>query len=155
MDSIVHLTLNTGDRVEQHRAEVTDDAIRVLTPLVNKGGGRLPDPFSAFRVELARDPGDGWNSFTVYHGRNSIVECGLCWDVKDSRKLWDVICNQYLCACNTTAVDWTNAPTMPSTVPWLAVILLPGLLSLTRDDVLWLGDFERCLAFAIIESTPP
>jgi hypothetical protein len=40
--------------------------------------------------------------------------------------------------------------TKPKTLPWLAVVLLPSLLNQRRDDIGWLGDFERCMAWTII-----
>jgi hypothetical protein len=39
---------------------------------------------------------------------------------------------------------------MPDRIPWLAVVLLPGIAVQRREDIAWLGDFERCLAFAIL-----
>ena len=33
---------------------------------------------------------------------------------------------------------------------WIGAALLPGLATLSRDDVAWLGDFERCMAAAMI-----
>ena len=40
--------------------------------------------------------------------------------------------------------------TKPSSLPWLAVVLLPSLLNQTQGDVGCLGDFERCLAWTIL-----
>jgi hypothetical protein len=39
----------------------------------------------------------------------------------------------------------------PSSLPWLAVVVLPFILNQSHDDVAWLGDFERCMAWAILE----
>jgi hypothetical protein len=41
---------------------------------------------------------------------------------------------------------------MPSELPWLGVVILPGLALSAQTDVSWLGDFERCLAFTILDS---
>jgi hypothetical protein len=40
------------------------------------------------------------------------------------------------------------------TGPWLAVRLLLGALHCTTDQVMMLGDAERCVAWAIIETLP-
>jgi len=32
---------------------------------------------------------------------------------------------------------------------WLAVVILPSLILLEREDITWLGDFERCMAAAM------
>jgi hypothetical protein len=38
----------------------------------------------------------------------------------------------------------------PPNSQWLAVVILPGIAALTRDDIGWLGDFERCMAAAML-----
>jgi hypothetical protein len=39
---------------------------------------------------------------------------------------------------------------MPAAVPWLGVLLLPTAVA-AREAMDWLGDYERCLAWAILE----
>ena len=40
----------------------------------------------------------------------------------------------------------------PPDLPWLAVYVLPYTLTLPPETVTMLGDLERCLAWALIES---
>jgi hypothetical protein len=40
------------------------------------------------------------------------------------------------------------------TGPWLAVRLLPGALQCSTEQIMMLGDAERCIAWAIIETLP-
>ena len=41
-------------------------------------------------------------------------------------------------------------PDMPAKAPWLATLILPGIANLTRDDIQWIGDFEKCMAATIL-----
>ena len=42
---------------------------------------------------------------------------------------------------------------MPAATPWLAAVLLPhGLACSTKEDIGWFGDFERSLAWALVET---
>ena len=43
---------------------------------------------------------------------------------------------------------------MPASLPWLAVLLTPSIITLPKASILALGDFERCLAWALIHDTP-
>lgn len=40
----------------------------------------------------------------------------------------------------------TDASRQPKT-PWLATRILPGILGLTRDQIIWTADFAECLAW--------
>jgi hypothetical protein len=47
-------------------------------------------------------------------------------------------------------------PDQPEDLPWLAALLLPsGLMHTAREDLAWIGDFERCIAFAILAEVAP
>jgi len=35
-------------------------------------------------------------------------------------------------------------------LPWLAVVVMPFIVNQAREDVAWLGDFERCMAWTIL-----
>jgi hypothetical protein len=39
-------------------------------------------------------------------------------------------------------------------MPWLSVVLLPTGLTTEREELYWLADFERCLAWTLIEDDP-
>lgn len=40
----------------------------------------------------------------------------------------------------------------PPAVPWLATTLMPGIASQSHERIVMLGDFGRCVAWAIIEA---
>ena len=52
--TMTHLTMNTGDTRESARAEVADDVIAALTPLVRAGGGAVPR-LSPYTVAITRE----------------------------------------------------------------------------------------------------
>jgi hypothetical protein len=43
----------------------------------------------------------------------------------------------------------------PASLPWLAVVVLPFIVNQAREDVSWLGDFERCMAWTILAERKP
>jgi hypothetical protein len=45
---------------------------------------------------------------------------------------------------------WKPAPVKPASLPWCAVILTPNAAR-QIDQMDWLGDFERCLAWAWLD----
>ena len=51
---MTHLTLNTGDAVDQPRSSVDNIAVEILRPLVISGGGPIPNA-SPFLVRITRD----------------------------------------------------------------------------------------------------
>ena len=48
----------------------------------------------------------------------------------------------------------TRAPDTRPAVPWLGVLLLPGMTAMPVETVAQLGDMERCLAWTLIEQAP-
>ena len=149
MKPLLHLTLNTGDCVEQFPTATMPLTCLLLMPLVKQGSGPLPDPFGAFRVEINRQAHGA--VFTVYRGRDPIVTCGLCWGVLDAEAIWGAVNGLYLQLVAADATAPTHAATIPDRLPWLAVVILPGIVAQRHEDISWLGDFERCLAFAILQ----
>ena len=150
MKSLLHLTLNTGDCFEQVRGDVNDDALAALTPLISRRGGLLPAPFGAFRVEINEQIDSAGLLFSVIRGADSIVTCGLCWDIRGAGLIWGVVNGLYLHLVAAIEAAPAHAAMIPGRVPWLAVVLLPGVAAQRNEDISWLGDFERCMAFAIL-----
>lgn len=132
-----HITLATGQDTV-HRLDTLDPAaVDACRPLLVAGG---PVPaFPAFRVTSV----EGGRVWTLYRGADPIVTCGH--------------------GAGTADPTWTKladlqARFMPVTAAapagrWLAVVLLPGLLTTARTDIEWLGDFERCMAAAYLIPT--
>lgn len=142
IESIIHVTLNTRHTRRSPRSEVGAEAIAVLRPLIRDGGGEVPG-FSGFRVEVTRE-GNG-ALYTVTREATPIVTCGLAHDAEGAARLWTMLCDLHQ---RTTGQP---APARrPRSTPWLGVVLLPGLALLSPQDFGWIGDFERCFAWALL-----
>lgn len=132
-DYIWHVTLDTGHARQSYRSEI-DDAIATLVRQ------HIDEALAGHPVEIR--PGydlkvstaGGALLATVISNRvGPLVTIAIARVSRHSRKLWDLM-------------DGQDSP--PET-PWCAVRLHPGL----DDDLAaasWLGDFERCIAWAWI-----
>lgn len=147
-----HLTLNTGHSRRSPRDEVTPETLQLLAPLVRFRGGRLPGGYREYRVTIvAETPGEA--AFTVQRVRDNapLVTCFVCWDRARATPLWDIVLAQIPVLARDFPPGFLPAtlPPRPVHVPWLATLAWPTLL-LDPDAAFWLGDFERCLAWALI-----
>jgi hypothetical protein len=126
-----HLTLDTGHTRASFRDELDPAVLERLRPMTVTGTHRMPLGCSA-KVTV-----DGPAALvTVSRGEAPLVTFGVAADEKGAAELWSLI-------------GRPGVPKPPAT-PWLAVKLEPGLL-LHRDHADWLGDFERCWAWAWLE----
>lgn len=133
-----HITLLTGDSAT-HRLDTLDQSVIDACKQLLPAGGTIP-AFAAWRVEI-HGP-----IFTIWRGAEPVVTCLIGGDTDP---VW------------TTLVDLQKrcAPGVPIKAKqpqrgvWLAVALLPGLANAAQSDIGWLGDFERCLAAAILQTT--
>lgn len=146
---MTHYTLNTGDSVESPRSAVADAAIAALRPLLARGG-QLPAAFGAYRVEVSHAPGGAM--FSIHRGAHPIVLCAVSWDPATAEMMWSHIERVYLDLGDTPSrVAPGKLAERPESTPWLAVVILPTILLESRNDISWLGDFERCFAWALLE----
>ena len=147
---VTHYTLNTGHSNDSPRSGVGPEAIAVLRPLVEHGG---PIPNCApFRVTI--DHGAGSAVFTVWRAQEPIVTCALAWTAEGESEAWPAIEKLYLDTSDRfpELLAPARVAEKPASLPWLAVVLLPSLLHQRADDVGWLGDFERCMAWTVLDS---
>ena len=128
MDALIHITLSSGDARISSRSEVHDDIVEILKPIVDAGGGEISDLHVVF--ESASVFNLGW------HPDAPAVRCYLAKE--PNPPLWKQAGGQ------------GSEPTGL----WLAVRLLPDALHCTTDQIMMLGDAERCVAWAIIETLP-
>jgi hypothetical protein len=61
---------------------------------------------------------------------------------------WKLVEDIYLSITDKAPIDWV-LPEKPISTPWLAVILLG--IHLEVEAAQWLGDFERCMAWLLLE----
>lgn len=124
-----HVTLTTGHVGLTARPEIGDDVLSSLRPLVSDllaGDGMIPrtrdiPTRTGFIVQCL-----------VIHGPASPL-----W--RDLHVLPDA-----------AALPATKPDHPPDAVPWCAVTIHTGLLA-APDTVVWLGDFERCIAWSVVE----
>lgn len=138
-----HVTLATGHSRVSPRAEVGDDAIDAIAPLLHEGGA-LPGP-TGYSLRWTSPPGLDVCLYTVHRDRDGapLVTAGVAHSERDAEALWQILADLQE---RTTG----RPPAAPRPVaPWCAAVILPGIL----DDpaVHWLGDLERCVAWAWIE----
>lgn len=145
-----HITLQTGHTRKSDRSELSTQVLAYCTDLITQC---LLNPDK----KIAIDNLDGYffsagnigaNSLfgTVWHGQKQPVPLVTLIIAKKSRnatKLWQELHRH----CVAPAVtDINNAPQ----VPWCAVSLTP-MAGDYADALGWLGDFERCLAWAWVD----
>lgn len=139
---MLHLTLNTGHVRESPRNEVGDDVIDALRPVVQMSGGPLPFP-PGYVLGIDREGRDAVYTISSVVGADDPQPVPLvtCWlAVEHPDRVWAVV---------PSAVAGVE---IPATAPWLAVLIHPT--ALLRPDALgWLGDAERCIAWALVEES--
>lgn len=142
---MIHLTLNTGHSRVSPRHEVTDQAIAASRAWLAPGDYRLP--IMGYRLVVpACHHGYG---ATVYRGETPLVTFGAADSAEAAAEIWPPLEGMYLGLTDSgpfARADF-RAPKMPDSLPWLAaVVTLAG----PGED--WIGDMERCIAWAWLES---
>lgn len=157
---ITHITLTTGHTRRSPRDEVGDDILRALHPFLAgllHTGARQPLPVPAlahYSASAAVDAGGlvctvwgpaGPHTPGKPHPGNAlpIVTLGVAQRSRQGPDLWGMMRAQF-----------GGAPGLARPAePWCAVALHPGLAQYP-DTAEWLGDLERCIAWAWITRAP-
>jgi hypothetical protein len=146
---VIRLTLNTGSEAQVPREKVDSYSIDQLRPLLQSGGG--PVPGSEFYVEIISATA-GSALFHLHHSGHLVTICGVAWTDDRATDLWATLDHEYqevLQEFPHVAINRSGGA--PTCVPWMGVILLPAMWSMTPEDVCWIGDFETCFAWALLE----
>lgn len=138
-DWLHHITTSTGHTRRSPRSEVSDDVVRMLREMLDRAirGERVDLPIEGTCMSAAAE-GDAL-LVTAWRGRAPLVTVGVARSDTDALRLWGLLRR-----------DGDAAPDRPPPAPWCAAVLEPGLL-LHPGDAAWLGDYERCLAWAWVE----
>ncbi|MHB9009715.1 MAG: hypothetical protein ACYDC1_22605 [Limisphaerales bacterium] len=128
---IHHVTLLSG-HTATHRLDLLPRAVVKACRELLPHGGQVPG-FAAFRVEIHAPV------FTVFRGPDPLLTAGVGLGPDETWAVLVELQQQF-------APVITTCPTSR----WLAIALLPGLALTARADIGWLGDFERCLAAALL-----
>lgn len=164
-----HLTISTGHLAITSRLDVADDVISMLKPLVQNDGGRVPKVgwnVEIFRPRLRVDGGnaqwcsggslpakDGAAFFTISSdtpaGKDChLVHCAACWRQELTEETWQVIIE----FAKNAGLPIAPNVRRPAGLPWLAVVFNPAMFTAHVSNLAMLGDFERCLAWTLIET---
>ena len=142
-----YLTLNVGDTRKSYRNEVSDDVIATMRNMdLLKPHVDLPIADGGYKLDTTLDQGGA--AFTVYNREVPLVHCVLAVTSADEDAYWEFIERLYLSTTDKSPADWVM-PVKPVSVPWLAVAILG--LQHDPDAAEWLGDFERCMTWLLIE----
>ncbi len=145
MTYIDHLTLNTGHQRRSLRSEVRDDVIdhtRELLADAIDAGGDVDMPVPGYRLYVEPFGSRRAALCTVYRHAEPIATIGIA--ARPARALW----GQLIALRHRLEPD--APPLGEPQAPWCAVMLLPAIRE-AADALDWLGDFERCAAWAWIE----
>lgn len=141
MSYINHITLSTGHNRRSPKNEVGADTIAWLRPWLDKllsSSALLPLPEPSFaQYSAAAHIAHGGLVITVFAGADAIVTFAVAGRSRQSDPLWAYMIAQHGAAPGLSA---------PAT-PWLAVAVREGLAA-HGEATEWLGDFERCVAWA-------
>jgi hypothetical protein len=146
MNTLAHLTLNTGHLRMSPRSEVAEHAIRALDPIVldtNPAGTVI----SGVRIRMQRRKNGA--SFTLGTEHHAMIVGALVWHEITAEHTWKSCLELY-----RGQHQAEPAAEMPSHIPWLAVQLpgAPELMACIATPEMWaqLGDLERCIAWTIL-----
>jgi hypothetical protein len=144
MRFIRHITLTTGHTRDSFAGEISPEAIEVCTALIDQMivGKRPPIPgFQSFRIS-----GVSYGRCfvaTVWSGNEPIVTIGIANHSRCGAETWRALHKSAALPCATQSDEYPQAP-------WCAARLEPHCM-FYPDAMNWLGDFERCLAWAFLE----
>ena len=145
---MIHYTLNTGHIRMSPRSEVADDIIDVLRPIVEEGEHIIrgilvvvPHTDHGFVATIYADP----------DGRVPLCTIGVADTIHAEEEIWPCLEDMYLRITDggIMARAGFQSPRKPTSLPWLAVVLHGALVR--PETMEWLGDMERCLAWAWLE----
>ncbi|MCG8506187.1 MAG: hypothetical protein MI755_16405 [Sphingomonadales bacterium] len=140
---IQHITLNTGHLRASPRSEVADEALAAVAPLAAAASGTvlpIPGP-GGYTLRIDRNDG-AYLAVVEDDEANPLITIAVARRNRNGVGLWHSL------------HVWpgelaTNAATPPD-APWLAARIEPDGFA-DPELLIWVGDFERCLAWAWLE----
>lgn len=155
---MIHLTLNTGHSMTVPPDKVEKNTLRVLGPMVVKGGDLIPH-FAPWRTVIGRS--DGCASFDIRRNKTDVVVLNVvAWTPEGAAEVWPIIEKAHLDMADQLAKagalpeSMAAAPEMPATLPWLATWIIPtAVMAANPEELGWMADFEQCLAATLIHKS--
>ncbi len=157
---INHITLNTGHLARSERAEVNDATLDVLVPWLAEAestGAHVPLPVAALSHYSAQViMQSGALIVTIYgpagpHNVGSphvgdplpLITMGVAQRSRQGAPLWSQLVDAF----------GARSGLQKPAEPWCAVAIHPGIGAYS-DTAHWIGDLERCIAWAWITRNP-
>ena len=140
MTYLHHVTLATGHQRRSPRAEVAESAMAVMAAWLDRAllvEAPQPLPVPGYTAEAMTAPGGLVVTVSAVAGV-PLVTFGVARRARNAAGLWRRL-------SGLAQVQESEPPP----APWIGVVVLPALA--TDPAVRWLGDFERCIAWAWIE----
>lgn len=132
-----HITLTTGDVRWSPREEVDDGLMGLLVDHLAAGlRGPAPIPGQPY-VMRATATDDGILIASILAHAAVILTMIVVPAAVDP---------------NTRVTQWTADIILPTPGPWCLVRFHDAITVVPSDDLAWFGDYERCLAWAWLES---
>jgi hypothetical protein len=132
--NLSHYTVDTGDLRISPRNEVDERTLEMLTPIVRAGLGIVGGLSIVLETHRVDKDAEVWVFALGFKPDAPAVRCWL--SRTPNAEFWQF-----------------GVPEPPA--PWLAVSLLDEATNLTSEQVSALGDSERCVAWALLETAVP
>ena len=144
--SLLHITLNMNHRRRSPRSEVSQEAIDLLSALIQKPAFPIPGQ-AAYRRDVF-EPGGCCPCFQLLDADGvSVVTFGVGLGMDSSQALWIAL---HARANFLNLKIKTQLESAPPRTPWVGVLLEPALLA-GAPAMKWLEDFVRCLSWSVLD----
>lgn len=140
---IEHVTLDTGHARRSPRAEVDNDVVRMLAGWITRALAGESVPVADGTRLTAQARGKCLLAEIVDADLKPLATIGIGAHSRCGAPLWREL--------HTDARATATDPGRPPPEPWVAARLRPDVTTTEHPAVHWLGDFERCLAWAWLE----
>ena len=151
-----HVTLTTGHSRRSYRAECDAWLLAQLAPIVAEcerdGVAELPSPTGLMRLTRIADSDRPSRHVAIWSISEpqgpALVTLAQAMEDRAGAGVWRALHQGH-----AEPVPLATRPDQRPGAPWLAVILhLPAMLPEPHPAIGWLGDAERCIAWAWIDS---
>jgi hypothetical protein len=155
--SINYITLNSGHSLATARSDVSDEALWKWQPLIDADGGPVPSLGVYIDITRPLDPMTyrpirEWAAWSILGGLKPpaplFMKSVVCWSDACSKDAWE----RAMVFHGTLGVPRHPKLKKPTEVPWLATALYAGLNPISSIDMLRLTNFDRCIAWTVIET---
>lgn len=148
---IWHVTLDTGHGRRSPRSEVSDDVLAHVRDLIAAAldGNHPALPVPGFRLSASAAGGGLIATVLADIGQDKdvpILTVGVARKSLGAGRLWTVLHKDRIGIPTPLATDVGDVPA----APWVAARFEIGIIAVSNPG--WLGDFERVLAWAWLET---